>query len=115
MIIFSGVILIPMPGKRDPDQTLMTVSLSKRLLGIVDKTRKVNRAQFIRDALAEKLASMGIPVPCAVLEVPDRVKVRHEVHRLNVHLNDEASTEPTPPSKPVKYPKPPRKPRKPKA
>jgi len=99
-----------MPGKRDPDQTLMTVSLSKRLLGIVDKTRKVNRAQFIRDALAEKLASMGIPVPGSVLEVPDRVKVRHDVHRLNVTLNDEPSADPIPPRQEGRvHPKPPRK------
>jgi hypothetical protein len=94
----------------------MTVSLSKRLLGIVDKTRKVNRAQFIRDALAEKLASMGIPVPGSVLEVPDRVKVRHDVHRLNVTLNDEPSADPIPPRQDGRvHPKPPRKPRKPKA
>ena len=95
-----------MPGKRDPDQTLMTVSLSKKLLGIVDKSRKVNRAQFIRDALSEKLASMGIPVPGSALDVPDRVKVRHDVHRMNVVLNDQASVEPTPPPQSVTYPKP---------
>lgn len=95
----------------------MTVSLSKRLLGIVDRSRKVNRAQFIREALAEKLASMGISIPGAALEVPDRVKNRlpGEVTRLNVCLNDEASTEPTPPAKKnITYPKPARKPRKPK-
>lgn len=105
-----------MPGARDPDQTIMTVSLSKRLLGIVDKSRKVNRAQFIREALAEKLASMGISIPGTALEVPDRVKSRPvEVHRLNVTLHDAASTEPTPAAKKnVTYPKPARKPRKPK-
>jgi hypothetical protein len=52
----------------------MTVSLSKGLLKIVDTRRKVNRAQFIREAIAEKLASMGIEVPGEVMAVPDRAK-----------------------------------------
>lgn len=85
----------------------MTVSLSKRLLGIVDKARKVNRAQFIRDAIQEKLESMGIPLPEQVLAVPDRVKkhfVDHTAVTLNVTLNEEPGQTVTTPAARTVYP-----------
>lgn len=70
-----------MPGKRDPSQTVMSISLSKSLLALVDsarihKLRGRNRAQFIRDALAEKLASLGIDVPDDDVLAPDRATRR---------------------------------------
>lgn len=72
-----------MPGKRDPSQTIMSVSLSRKLLSVVDsarvkKLRGVNRAQFIRDALAEKLERMGIEVPLEDILAPDRVTQHDE-------------------------------------
>jgi hypothetical protein len=81
-----------MPGKRDPSQTIMTVSLSNRLLGILDsarvkKARGVNRAQFVREALAEYLAKLGFPVPEDDLMPPDRVKPKtSDVHVLNCNV-----------------------------
>jgi hypothetical protein len=78
-----------MPGKRDPSQTIMSVSLSRKLLSVVDsarvkKLRGVNRAQFIRDALAEKLSRMGIDVPLEDIIAPDRAMVHEEPEEYKV-------------------------------
>lgn len=104
-----------MPGARDESQTVMTVSMPKLLLSLVERGRAklsgINRAQFVRDALSEKLKSMGLSVPEDAVKVPDRVKQRHrDAIRLNVSLNES----PTPPPvkerrADVKYEKPKRK------
>lgn len=49
-----------MPGKRDPSQTTITVSMSKRFLDAVDDAchrflRGAPRAQIVRDALQDYL------------------------------------------------------------
>jgi hypothetical protein len=75
--------------------------MDSELLSLMDQKRGAkNRSQFIREAIAKMLG-----LPSEMTNAPDRVKA-HQVHRLNVHLNDEVSTEPTPPPQPVVYPKP---------
>lgn len=97
LIFFSGVIQNGMPGKRDPSQIIITASLSRNLLALVDsarvkKLRGQNRAQFIRDALADKLMRLGIHVPDGETLAPDRVA-----------LNDAPSSEPIPERVSVDY------------
>lgn len=96
-----------MPGKRDPSQTTMTVSMSKRFLKSVDDVcaralRGAPRAQIVRDALQDYLRSkFGIVLPDDEVIAPPRVGA----HRHAVTLNDAPSAEPLPPRKPVVYEK----------
>ena len=94
-----------MPGKRSEGQRLVAVPMDSELLDLMDKKRGTkNRSQFIREAIAKMLG-----LSPEITHAPDRVK-SHQVHRLNVTLNDEPSTEPTPPRQDGRvHPKPPRK------
>lgn len=65
-----------MPNKRSADQVVLTFAVSKSLVGDLDagrtRLRGMTRSQFVRDAIAEKLRSMGIDVPETAVVPPDR-------------------------------------------
>lgn len=68
--------------------------MDSALLNLMDQKRgSKNRSQFIRDAIAKMLG-----LPSDLTRAPDRVR-SHDVHRLNVTLNEETSTDPLPPRK----------------
>lgn len=72
-----------MPGKRHDSQTVTTLTLHKELLALVEKARLnlpggVNRAEFIRSALAEKLMRLGVTVPDEITHAPDRARPLEE-------------------------------------
>jgi hypothetical protein len=64
------------PNKRSADQIVLTFAVTKSLAGEIDvgrsKLRGMTRSQFVRDAIAEKLRSMGLVVPDDVVVPPDR-------------------------------------------
>lgn len=64
-----------MANQRSKNQTLVAFPLDVGLLGAVDQARgRGSRSQFIREALASYLRSMGHPIPESVVVAPDRVK-----------------------------------------
>jgi len=98
-----------MPGKRDPSQTTITVSMSKRFLRSVDEVcaralRGAPRAQIVRDALQDYLQrKFGIALPDEEVIAPPRT--HRDAVRLNCALNEtpgEASA-PLPPRREVSY------------
>jgi hypothetical protein len=69
-----------MPGKRHDSQTVTTLSLNKDLLSLVEQARlkmpgNINRAEFIRMALSEKLTRMGVDVSEDITRAPDRARL----------------------------------------
>lgn len=114
-----------MPKK---ESSVIPVRLSEEVLNRIDAVAEMigtTRTALIRlcaDTFAGHISKGGkaaLPIDWRdILEQHDgRTRAaRGEVHRLNVHLNDEASTDPLPPRQPdAKHPKPAKKPRKPKA
>jgi len=117
LYFFCGVLLFGMPGKRDISQTTMTVSMSKRFLGMVDDVcrralRGAPRAQVVRDALQHYLREVHH------LSLPDDEVLppaRSGAHRHSVVMESpqsEAAT-PLPPRQEVTYAKPKRAKKKP--
>ncbi len=94
-----------MPGKRDPSQTTMTVSMSKRFLKSVDDVcartlRGAPRAQIVRDALQDYLErKFGIRLPDDDVVAPSRLSS----HRYEASVNEGSACEPLPERKPVVY------------
>lgn len=94
-----------MPGVRDESQTVMTVSMSKKLLSLVEAGRKkmagINRAAFVREALAEKLGRLGFPVEEEIKRAPDRVRGV----MLACSLNEDSKMTPVSEAQPIAYSK----------
>ena len=65
-----------MPNDRDKDQTNISVWIDKKLLAEIEKGRRklrsMERSQFIRDAIKEKLQSLGLVIPDEIVLRPDR-------------------------------------------
>jgi|GEM_PF-1464246 len=65
-----------MPGQRAPGQKLINVPVDERFLGEIDAAIKEsgydNRAEFIRDAVVEKLTRSGYKVTVALSKAPPR-------------------------------------------
>jgi hypothetical protein len=65
-----------MPGKRAPGQKMITFWADGELLTTLDSARKrppkLDRSQFIRNALIDKLRDLGYPVDEALAQAPDR-------------------------------------------
>lgn len=55
-----------MPNQRSPDQRLINLPASAQFIDELDAALPAagygNRSEFIRDAIAEKLAAMGMPM-----------------------------------------------------
>lgn len=65
-----------MANQRNTSMTAISISLDKTLLGMVDSARlnsrsRQDRSAFIREALAEKMRSMGLEVPEDLLFPPE--------------------------------------------
>lgn len=102
-----GVLIQAMPAKRDPSQTVITISLSKRLLGKVDDVcqrilRGAPRAQLMRDALQDYLKSKHH------VDVED-VDVIPPARTFSHSVNEEVSKPAAEQRREVKYEKPKRK------
>lgn len=103
------------PNQRKPGQTFVGVQISDELMALIETGRRklgpgMDRSQFLRDAIREKLETLDIHAPAASVVRPDRARP------FNVELGPDelkaAETPPTPgepaaeaPPKPVRYPK----------
>ena len=66
-----------MPNQRAKDQTLIAFALKADLLNGLDAGREKteqNRSDFIRDAIANEVTRLGIPLAKKSARMPDRVK-----------------------------------------
>jgi hypothetical protein len=62
-----------MPGARGSNQKLISLHVEEELYEAAEKSRgRVNRSQWIRDAIVEKLKREGIPLPEGIELAPDR-------------------------------------------
>ena len=88
-----GVKQSTVPGKHNSKQKLVGVWCDPELIEELDKARGfVQRSQWVRDAILEKLRRMGISIAAAKAHAPDRTKKsgRYPVHRPNhFGLNEE--------------------------
>ena len=74
-----GVKHYRMPGKRSPGQTMIGLFVDERFADLIDDARgTATRSQFARDAVKEKLASMGIPMDDVQTTPRDRVRKRRK-------------------------------------
>jgi hypothetical protein len=66
-----------MPNQRAAGQKLLTVPCDEAFIKFIDenldRTGYSNRSQFVRDAIAEKLESLGIQVPGGASNAPSRI------------------------------------------
>lgn len=66
-----------MPNVRCPGQTLLGAHCRNELVALVETSRRYKeRAQWVRDAIREKLEREGIPVPEEYAYPPARAKKR---------------------------------------
>jgi hypothetical protein len=62
-----------MPGKRADGQILIAAALEQDMLALMDSTRGGrSRSQYLREAIAEKLALQGFKIPAFWINPPDR-------------------------------------------
>lgn len=100
-----------MDDSRTNTQKLVTLHVDHALFEATEMARgRVNRSQWIRDAIAEKCMREGIPVPEDATLAPDRGRKGSgwaaEVQRKASHmLNDTSGGEVLPSLGSVKYPK----------
>ena len=105
-----------MPNQRRIGQTFIGAQLDEQLLGAMDRARGFkDRSQFVREAIAEKLRAMKIPVPERLVHPPPRARIAQQMGGMeqSMSLNETpgGSLPPLPPPKPVRYGKPKRKPK----
>lgn len=66
-----------MPGKRSPDQKLIPVPMNEDFINeinkAVGKSGYASRAEFIRDAIIEKIQALGIKLPPELAIAPTRI------------------------------------------
>jgi hypothetical protein len=66
-----------MPNQRAPGQKLINVPIDVAFIKIMDVAARAagydNRAEFIRDAIYEKLSLMNIEVPESIRNAPSRM------------------------------------------
>lgn len=93
-----------MPNAPREGQEFVGFKLDSKLLGLIDRARGfVDRSMFFRQAIAEKLKSLKLPVTDDMIYPPPRAGV----HRHAVNLNEETVSKPVAEvRKPVVYPKP---------
>jgi hypothetical protein len=64
------------PNQRRPGQIFVGCQADEQLIADLDRARgRKDRSQFIREAIAEKLESLGIRVPERLIYLPPRAKV----------------------------------------
>lgn len=110
-----------MPNQRRPGQTFIGAQLSEDLLSALEAGRKklrLDRSQFVRDAILEKLEELGIKLPGDLAMPPDRARSQFQSQDFSVAETPRKSGEGAAPAprKDVNYGKP-KKPklRKPKS
>jgi hypothetical protein len=115
---FAGCITpaaMPSPNRTNT-QKLVTLHVDGVLFDAAEKARgRVNRSQWIRDAIAEKCAREGIPVPEDAVYAPDRGRKAGQAWSPEIQRKMEATPilndapNPSPPAKQamkkVTYPK----------
>lgn len=108
---------MPSPNRTNT-QKLLTLHVDDVLFEATEKARgRVNRSQWIRDAIAEKCAREGIPVPEEAIYAPDRGRKggqRWAPETLRKEspapiLNDEPNPDAPKARKPTTYPTPKKK------
>ncbi len=87
-----------MPGKRSAGQTMIGCWCDAALVEKIDRARRhLTRSHFCREAIAEKLRSLGFDVPERETASPDRAgkggpkRVLYPLSRRAAQLNDPAS------------------------
>src|SRR5271154_3232032 len=63
------------PNQRRPGQTFLGLQISTELFKLVNEARKklrLDRSRFVREAIAEKLRTLGYHVPPSMVDPPDR-------------------------------------------
>lgn len=66
---------VRMANQRRPGQTFIGCQVDEKLLWAVERGRgRKDRSLFVREAIAEKLRSLGIRVPDELVYPPDRVR-----------------------------------------
>jgi|GEM_PF-5564447 len=62
---------------RKPGQTFLGLQVDEKMLAEIDSARGFkDRSQFVREAIAEKLASLGIKVAESLIYPPPRAKLQ---------------------------------------
>lgn len=96
-MISNGVYYTGVPSKRSEGQEIVTLWMDGDLLNGIDAARTqlrgMPRSQFIRDAILERLHSMGIRVDPSKTTAPDRAgKGGYPAHKpTRAELNEKAS------------------------
>ena len=71
-----GVYITKMPNMRAPGQKLLTLPADEQFIEAMDRGLRAcgysNRSQFVRDAIQEKLRSIGVGVPKGLAAAPPR-------------------------------------------
>lgn len=78
-------------NKRHPDQRLVAFALPSELLVRLDAARKVDgrqRSAYIREAIQEKLAGMGVAVPTELKDAPDRTGKTYQPRTIKSYKAD---------------------------
>lgn len=64
-----------MPNRRKPGQTFLGLQVDEKMLAEIDSARGFkDRSQFVREAIAEKLATLGVKVAESLIYPPPRAK-----------------------------------------
>ncbi len=72
---FGRCLIGSVPNQRKPGQTFIGAQVSEELLYSLEKGRKIlriDRSQFVREAIKEKLVALGYDVPDVFILPPDR-------------------------------------------
>lgn len=74
-----------MPNARSPERVPLNVWVDPKLLAAIEdgrrKLRGMDRSQFIRDALKEKLQGMGYEIPDEIVLPTDRAKPLEDLQK----------------------------------
>jgi len=83
-----------MPSVRSPGQVMLTFWSDVELVRDMDRVRgRKDRSQFIREAIVEKLDSLGVRVPKDLIYAPGRAKIVQIVGDNNRHITLRAAEE----------------------
>jgi hypothetical protein len=81
-----------MPNKRRAGQFFLGVQIDARLAADLDRARgRKDRSQFVREAVAEKLKRLGVPVPDDLIYPPPRAKVIQIIGNNNRNITQRAA------------------------
>ena len=84
-----------MPGQHSNAQKLLGFWCDPDFLGEIDRARgHTPRSQFMRDALTEKLSSLGIEVPVEKTVAPDRAGKGGPAKKVVYHIRRQPKAKP---------------------